>query len=93
MLFPLDSTVVTLTSKLFWLEGYYQVKLLNGVNLTQKNPGEYLIHFGHSHDGKLADLVTTMIPENGIGIMDRGFASWDFLDQLSRTQTMHCCPD
>ena len=28
-----------------------------------------------------------MIPENGIGIMGRGFASWDFLDQMSQTQT------
>jgi len=28
-----------------------------------------------------------MIPENGIGIMDRGFASWEFLDQMSLTQT------
>lgn len=37
MLFPIDSTVVTLTSKLFWLQGYHQVKLLNGVNLSQGN--------------------------------------------------------
>ncbi|MGE5658414.1 MAG: IS4 family transposase, partial [Actinomycetota bacterium] len=26
MLFPIDSTVVTLTSQLFWLQGYHQVK-------------------------------------------------------------------
>jgi putative transposase len=83
MLFPIDSTVVTLTSKLFWLQGYHQVKLLNGVNLTQKNPSECLIHFGQGHDARFADSVTSLIPENGIGIMDRGFATWDFLDQLS----------
>jgi IS4 transposase len=28
-----------------------------------------------------------MIPEDAVGVMDRGFASWDFLDQLSQTQT------
>ena len=28
-----------------------------------------------------------MIPDNGVGMMDRGFASWKFLDQLSQTQT------
>ena len=28
-----------------------------------------------------------MIPENAVGIMDRGFASWEFLDQMSRTET------
>ncbi|MGE5655707.1 MAG: hypothetical protein ACM37W_03760 [Actinomycetota bacterium] len=45
MLFPIDSTVVTLTSQLFWLQGYYQVKLLKGVNLSQGNQSECLIHF------------------------------------------------
>ena len=88
MLFPLDSTVITLTSKLFWMQGYHQVKLMNGVNLTQGNPGECLIHFGQGHDAKFSELVTGMIPENGIGIMDRGFAGWEFLDQLSQTQTL-----
>jgi Transposase DDE domain. len=29
-----------------------------------------------------------MIPENGIGIMDRGFANWEFLDALSETNTL-----
>jgi putative transposase len=87
MLFPIDSTVITLTSKLFWQQGYYQVKLLNGVNLTQGNPSDCLIHFGQGHDAKFSDLVPGMIPENGIGIMDRGFASWDFLDQLSQAKT------
>jgi putative transposase len=28
-----------------------------------------------------------MILENGVGVMDRDFASWDFLDELSSTQT------
>jgi putative transposase len=88
MLFPIDSTVITLTSKLFWLQGYHQVKLLNGINLTQRNPSECLIHFGQGHDAKFADSVVGMIPENGIGILDRGFASWDFLDQLSQTRSL-----
>ena len=88
MLFPIDSTVVTLTSKLFWLQGVHQVKLLNGVNLEQHNPSECLIHFGQGHDAKFSESIPGMIPEGGIGIMDRGFASWEFLDQLSQTQTL-----
>ena len=88
MLFPIDSTVVTLTSKLFWLQGYHQVKLLNGLNLEQGNPSECLINFGQGHDAKFAESVIGMIPESAIGIMDRGFASWDFLDQLSQTNTL-----
>lgn len=87
ILFPIDSTVVTLTSKLFWFSGYHQVKLLNGINLAQGNPSECLIHFGQGHDARFADCISTMIPENAIGIMDRGFASWAFLDQMSQTGT------
>ncbi len=52
MLMPIDSTVITLTSKLFWAQGYHQVKLMNGVNLTQDTTSECLIHFGQGHDAK-----------------------------------------
>jgi len=88
MLFPIDSTVITLTSKLFWQQEYHQVKLLNGINLTQKNSSECLIHFGQANDAKFADSVIGIIPDNAVGIMDRGFASWELLDQMSQTQTL-----
>lgn len=87
MLVPIDSTVISLTSKLFWEEEYHQVKLLNGINLEQGNPTECLIHFGQGHDARFRESVNSMIPNNGVGIMDRGFASWEFLDELSATQT------
>ncbi|WP_370584658.1 transposase [Oculatella sp. LEGE 06141] len=87
MLVPIDSTVISLTSKLFWQEEYHQVKLLNGINLEQGNPTDCLIHFGQGHDARFAEMVNSMIPENGVGIMDRGFAGWDFLDELSSTRT------
>lgn len=87
MLMPIDSTVVTLTSKLFWAQDYHQVKLLNGINLTQSNPSECLIHFGQGHDAKFAESVMGMIPDGAVGVMDRGFASWDFLDQMSQSET------
>lgn len=87
MLVPIDSTVISLTSKLFWEEKYHQVKLLNGINLEQGNPTECLIHFGQGHDARFAEKVNSMIPENGVGIMDRGFASWELIDELSATQT------
>ena len=87
MLIPIDSTVITLTSKLFWEQDYHQVKLMNRVNLTQGNPTECLIHFGQVHDARFADMVNSMIPENGVGVVDRGFASWELFDQLGQTQT------
>jgi putative transposase len=46
-----------------------------------------LIHFGQGQDARFAEQVNSMIPENGIGVMDRGFASREFLDELSVTQT------
>jgi len=88
MLFPIDSTVIPLTSKLFAEQKYHQVKLLNGINLTQGNTSECLIHFGQGHDAKFLDSVTGIIPDNAVGIMDRGFASWDFLDQMSQAKTL-----
>jgi len=86
-LIPIDATVVSLTSKLFWEQEYHQVKLLNGINLEQGNPTECLIHFGQGHDARFAAMVNRMIPENSVGVMDRGFASWEFLDELCITQT------
>lgn len=87
VLVPIDSTVISLTSKLFWQEEYHQVKLLSGINLQQGYPTECLIHFGQGHDARFTDYVNSMIPEEAVGIMDRGFASWEFLDELSLTQT------
>ena len=78
MLIPLDSTVISLTSKLFREQDYHQVKLLNSINLEQGNPTECLIHFGQGHDARFAETINSMIPENGVGVMDRGLASWEF---------------
>jgi len=61
MLFPIDSTVVSLTSKLFWAQGQHQVM------------SECLIHFGQGHDAKFTDYIAGTIPEDGIGIMGHGF--------------------
>ncbi len=74
MLFPIDSTVVSLTSKLFWVQGQHQVQLLNGVNVSQRYVSECLIDFGQGHDAKFTAYIAGIITENGIGIMDRGFA-------------------
>lgn len=86
ILFPIDSTVITLTSKLFWSQGYHQVKLINGFNLTQNVTSECMINFGQEHDAKFAEQILTIIPENAVAIMDRGFAGWSFLDQLSQLE-------
>lgn len=86
-LLPIDSTVITLTSKLFWELGYRQVKLLNGINISQGNPTKCLINFGQEHDAKFLDYIPTMIGSNEVGVMDRGFASWSFIEAMSEMET------
>ena len=81
-LFPLDSTLVTWTSKLLWSQGIHQVKLFAGLNLLTAEPGGILIHFGQGHDSKHGNSTIDATPANGISIMDRGFSSLLRIRQL-----------
>jgi putative transposase len=49
-LFPLDSTIVTLTSKLLWQQEYHQVKLFAGTDNERGIIDGVHIHFGQGHD-------------------------------------------
>jgi IS4 transposase len=83
-LFPLDSTIVTLTSKLLWSQGINQVKLFSGINLVTGSPGGLFIHFGQGHDHKYGDKTIQHTPLNGVGVMDRGFFSLSKIAQLKQ---------
>jgi len=87
-LLPIDSTVIELTSKLFWTKKHYQVKLLTGINLASNNTVDFLINFGQAHDAKFLEQVSTLIPDKTVGIMDRGFVSWDFIEQMCESKTL-----
>lgn len=76
---PIDSTVITLTSKLLWLQEYYQVKLVSSLNLTTGVPEENLINFGYDSDYKYGKEMLATLPSNGVAVMDRGFSSLKFL--------------
>ena len=80
--FPLDSTIITLTSKLLWREKYHQVKLFAGVNSFSSEIDGVKIHFGQGHDSKEGIETIDNIPKNGIGIMDRGFCSKERIRNL-----------
>jgi IS4 transposase len=82
VLFPLDSTIVSLTSKLLWQQGFHQVKLFSGINLATGAPEGIVIHFGQGHDSKYGDETIDATPENGVGIMDRGFCSLERIAKL-----------
>lgn len=80
--FPLDSTIISLTSKLLWNQDYHQVKLFCGLNSWTNEVGGIMINFGQGHDSKYGEKTIEEIPENGIGIMDRGFASQSRIRKL-----------
>ncbi len=68
-LFAIDSTVINLTSK--------------GIDVEAGYTTECLIQFGQTHDAKYLDQVMTMILGNSVAIMDRGYVSWDFVNQIT----------
>ena len=85
-LFALDSTTITLTSKLLWNQGIHQVKMLSGINLMNSElPGESL-HFGKGHDSKYGNETVESIPANAVGRMNTGFLSHDRIRQISKKE-------
>ena len=83
ILFPLDSTIVTLTSKLLWHQGYNQVKLFAGINTEENEPDGILVHFGQGHDSKHGEETIAATPKKGVAVMDRGFCK---LERIRRLQ-------
>jgi putative transposase len=85
-LFPIDSTIITLTSKLLWVQEYHQVKLFCGLDSWTAEVGGIVIHFGQGHDNKYGQETVNSIPENGVGVMDRGFASITRIKELKQQE-------
>lgn len=83
---PIDTTVITLTSKLLWKLGYHQVKLISGLNLSTEALEENLVNFGWNHDYNYGKEMIEALPANGVGVMDRGFASLTFLRETCQTK-------
>jgi putative transposase len=79
---PIDSTIITLTSKLLWVLEYHQVKLFSSLNLATGTPEDNFINFGYDHDYKFGSKMMSSLPPNAVGVMDRGFAGLDFIEEL-----------
>ncbi len=82
VLFQIDSTIVSLTSKLLWKEGYHQVKLFSGIDLLTAEPDGILIHFGQGYDSKYGEETIVATPKNGVSVMDRGFCKLERIKEL-----------
>ncbi|BAT53483.1 transposase, IS4 family protein [Nostoc sp. NIES-3756] len=79
---PIDSTIITLTSKLLWVLGHHQVKLFSSLNLATGSPEDNFINFGHEHDYKFGSKMMSSLPTNAVDVMDRGFAGLKFIQEL-----------
>ena len=88
-LFPIDSTVISLTSKLLWQKNWHQVKLFCGLNSITSEVGGIVIHFGQGHDSKEGKKTIDSIPTNAVGVMDRGFASMKRIQELLGNKEKH----
>jgi putative transposase len=79
---PIDSRIITLTSKLLWVSEYHQVKLFSSLNLATGIPEDNLSNFGYEHDYKFGAKMMYILPLNGVGVMDREFAKLNFIEKL-----------
>ncbi len=85
-LFALDSTTITLTSKLLWNQGIHQVKLFSGIKLMNSELPGVSLHFGKGHDSKYDNETVDSLPANAVGIMDRGFSSHERIRELCKKE-------
>ncbi|MDJ0727188.1 MAG: transposase [Prochloraceae cyanobacterium] len=80
---PIDSTVITLTSKLLHNLGFHQVKLFSNLDLNNGLFNKNIINFGNEHDYQFGEKMISNLSDNSVGVFDRGFASKKFLKETS----------
>ena len=59
---PIESTTISLTSKLLWSLGYHSFKLFSSLNLQTGATEENLIIFGFNHDYKYGKKMVNALP-------------------------------
>ena len=69
-------------SKLFWLQGYRQLKLITTLNQDTKSTGCLLLSPGQGHEINFGDDMVKMLPENGVLVGNRGFYSRKLFENL-----------
>jgi len=75
VLCPFDATVIPLMSKLFWLQGYRQLKLITALHQDTKSTGHLIISPRQEHEINFGEDMVKMLPENGIAVGDRSKAT------------------
>jgi putative transposase len=75
-------------SKLFWLQGYRQLKLITTLNQDTKSTGCLILSPGQEHEINLGEDMVKMLPENGVAVGDRGFCSRKLFEQFMRNDAL-----
>ena len=55
-------------SKLFWLQGYRQLKLITTLNQDTGSTGCLILSPGQEHEINLGEDMVKMLPENGVAV-------------------------
>ena len=71
---PINSTIITLTSKLLLVLGNHQDKLFSALYLATVIPDDNLIKFGKDRDYKFGLKMMPKLPANAVEVMNRGLA-------------------
>jgi putative transposase len=58
------------------------VKLFSSLNLATGSPEDNFINFGYDHDYKFGSQMMSSLPQDTFGVMDRGFAGLNFIEEL-----------
>jgi putative transposase len=87
--FPVDSTIVTLTSKLLHILGIHQVKLFAGLDSLTGEIEGVRVHFGNGHDSKYGEETLDATPENRLLLLDRGFCKLERIEKLLREKNRY----
>jgi putative transposase len=79
-------------SKLLWLQGYRQLKLITTLHQETKSTGHLnacgtaapIISPGQEHEINFGEDIVKMLPEDGVAVGDRGFCSRKLFEQFIR---------
>ncbi len=81
-IYPIDSTIITLTSKLLWILDYHQFKIFTSLNLATETPEDNFINFGHYHDYKSGSQIMSSLRNNALRVMNRGLVRLKFIQEF-----------
>jgi len=88
VLCPFDAAVIPLMSKLFWRQGYRQVKLITTLNQDTKSTGHLILSSGQSHEINFGKDIVKFYQRIELQAGIEGFVVTNRLMSLSKTMLL-----